>query len=109
NAGAAYIFGELEIAVNGGNTLPRSFGLQPAYPNPFNPAVTLSYNLIDAGQTTLQIYNIKGEPVETLRDEFQVAGSYTLTWQPVNISSGIYMVHLRSRDKTHLQKIVYVK
>ncbi len=109
NTGVAYIFKEPETAIDEDSTLPRSFGLQAAYPNPFNPAVTLNYNLIDDGQTILQIYNIKGEPVKTLQNEFQTAGNYVLTWQPVNISSGIYMVYLRSGNKTHLQKIAYVK
>ena len=89
--------------------IPKEFGLQRAYPNPFNPAVTLSYDLTDAGQTTLQVYNIRGQLVETLVDAYQQNASYSITWQPENLSTGVYIVRLQSDNKTNHQKIVFVK
>jgi len=89
--------------------VPGEFGLQSAYPNPFNPAVTLSYGLKEAGQTTLQVYNMRGQLVETLVNTDQIAGNYDIRWQPVNLSTGVYIVRLQSGNQTNLQKIVYVK
>ena len=89
--------------------IPKEFGLQRAYPNPFNPAVTLSYDLTDAGQITLQVYNMRGQLVKTLVSDFQHIGTYKFVWQPENLSAGVYIVRLQSDNKTNLHKIVFVK
>ena len=89
--------------------MPAKFGLQKVYPNPFNPSVTLSYGLPEDAQTTLLIYDMSGQLIQTLQNAFQSAGTYHITWQPVNLSSGVYIVHLRSGNNTNLQKVVFVK
>ncbi len=100
----------VEITVDAESVkLPVEFGLHKAYPNPFNPSVILSYGLKDAGQTTLQVYNMRGQMVETLVNTNQIAGNYDLKWQPVNLSAGVYIVRLQSGNQTNLQKIVFVK
>jgi len=100
----------VEITVKVGDTqMVTTFGLHKAYPNPFNPSVTLSYGLEEAGLTTLQIYNMRGQLVETLVNEHQLLGTYDIRWQPVNLSAGLYIIRLQSGNKTNLQKIVFVK
>ncbi len=100
----------VEITVEAENEkIPVEFGLHKAYPNPFNPAVTLSYGLKEAGQTMLQVFNIRGQLVETLVDKHQIIGTYNVRWQPVNLSTGVYVVRLQSGNQTNLQKIVFVK
>jgi len=89
--------------------LPLVFGLKPAYPNPFNPSVTIKYGLTEDGQVSLKVYNLHGQLVETLVNTRQSAGNYTLTWQPVNLSSGVYVVHLHSGGRTVQRKIMFVK
>jgi len=83
--------------------------LQNAYPNPFNPAVTLRYGLTKDAQTILQVYNMRGQLVETLVNMHQLAGTYDINWQPVNLSAGVYIVRLQSGNQTNLQKVVFVK
>ncbi|MBU0712547.1 T9SS type A sorting domain-containing protein [bacterium] len=101
---------KLEVKVEAeGAKIPTEFGLQRAYPNPFNPVVTLSYGLKEAGHTTLQVYNIRRQLVETFISAYQLAGTHDFTWQPVNLSAGVYIVRLESGRKTNLQKIVFVK
>jgi len=100
----------VEITVDAESVkLPVEFGLHKAYPNPFNPSVTLSYGLKEAGQTTLHIYNMRGQLVDTLVNEHQLLGTYDIRWQPVNLSAGVYIIRLQSGNQTNLQKIVFVK
>ncbi|MCG2716152.1 MAG: T9SS type A sorting domain-containing protein [Candidatus Marinimicrobia bacterium] len=89
--------------------IPVEFGLHKAYPNPFNPAVTLSYGLKEAGQTTLQVFNLRGQLVETLVSAYQLAGTYKFTWQPENLGAGVYIIRFQSGRQTNLQKVVFVK
>jgi len=97
------------LAMSAENLQPLQFGLKPAYPNPFNPNVTLRYGLTQEARTALQVYNLRGQLVETLVSAYQPAGTYDLNWQPVNLSTGVYLVRLQSGNESNLQKIVFVK
>jgi len=85
------------------------FGLRAPYPNPFNPSVTLSYSLTNDVQTSLKVYNMRGQLVAILVDSYQNGGTYSLNWQPQNLSTGIYIVRLESGNKTNMKKVVFVK
>lgn len=89
--------------------VPAEFGLQRAFPNPFNPAVTLRYDLTKDAETTLKVYNMRGQLVEVLENTYKLKGTYDLVWQPHNLSAGVYIVQLQSGNQTNLQKIVFVK
>lgn len=100
----------VEITVEAGDMqMPLEFGLHKAYPNPFNPSVTLNYGLQKDAQTTLRVFNMRGQLVETLVNENQNIGNYSVQWQPVNLSTGVYIVKLQSGNKVNLQKVVFVK
>ncbi len=77
-------------------TRPEVYALENNYPNPFNPETTLKYQLPDANDVTLEVFNMLGQVVRTLVDrEFQNAGRYTYQWDATNdggqpLSSGIY-------------------
>jgi len=101
---------EVEVKVEFQNVqMPLVFGLQPAYPNPFNPALTIPYGLTEDGQMTLKVYNLRGELVKVLKNTYALKGTYAVTWQPLNLSAGIYFIQLQSGNKTNLQKVVFVK
>jgi len=101
---------EVEVKVEAENAqVPLVFGLKPAYPNPFNPSVTIPYSLTEDGQMSLKIYNLRGQLVETLVSAYALKGAYSINWQPVNLSAGVYLVHLESGKKTNMQKVVFVK
>ncbi|HQH57163.1 MAG TPA: T9SS type A sorting domain-containing protein, partial [Candidatus Marinimicrobia bacterium] len=84
-------------------------GLKPAYPNPFNPSVTIPYGLAEDGQMSLKVYNLRGELVEVLISTYALKGTYSYNWSPQNLSAGIYLVRLQSGNHTSMQKIVFVK
>jgi len=99
-----------EITVEAGDIqVATSFGLQKAYPNPFNPSVTLRYNLTKDAETMLQIYNMRGQLVEVLESTYKLKGTYHFTWQPEELSAGVYIVRLQSGSQMNLQKVVFVK
>jgi hypothetical protein len=85
------------------------FGLKPAYPNPFNPSVTLNYTLTDDGQASLKVFNLRGQFEETLISTYALKGTYPVTWQPENLSAGVYIIRLQSGNRTNLQKVLFVK
>ncbi|MDD5231369.1 MAG: T9SS type A sorting domain-containing protein, partial [Candidatus Marinimicrobia bacterium] len=99
---------EVKVEVESAQT-PTVFGLQAAYPNPFNPSVTIPYSLIENGQMSLKVYNLRGELVETLISAYALKGAYSLNWNPQNLSAGVYFVHMQAGNHTSMQKVVFVK
>ena len=91
--------------------VPGSFALHPAYPNPFNPSTTISFDILDAANrnTSLHIYDITGKLVETLVNKVLPSGSHAVTWDPKNLSSGLYIVQLKVGNKTFNQKLTFLK
>ena len=59
--------------------------------------------------TSLQIYNLKGQLVETLINKQLKPGTHKIQWNPVNLSSGTYVVKLKSGERIFTQKITYIK
>lgn len=79
------------------------------YPNPFNPCTTITYALAEAGPVTVSVYNLAGQRVETLVDEFQAAGNHSVTWRPGNLSSGIYFYRVESNRYRGEGKMLLMK
>ena len=67
---------------------PRDFMLQQSYPNPFNPTTVISYTVPTAAHVKLEIFNIKGEIIQALVDEFKSRGSYSARFDASKFTSG---------------------
>ncbi len=86
--------------------LPVHLELSPNYPNPFNSATTIKYEIPminSQSPTTLRIFNVLGQEVRALVDDMQRPGSYSVTWDGLDsagqqAASGIYVFSLRSGD-----------
>jgi flagellar hook assembly protein FlgD len=79
--------------------IPTEYGLDPNYPNPFNPTTVINYALPRESRVTLRIYNIIGQKVVTLVEETRGAGYYEVLWDGrneagVSISSGVYFFRI---------------
>ncbi|MGC9363250.1 MAG: DUF3160 domain-containing protein, partial [Fidelibacterota bacterium] len=97
-----------------GNRIPDKFRLHQNYPNPFNAQTTICYDLPEDTQINLEIFNILGQRVITLAEDFQKAGSYRLTWNGTDrrgnpLPSGVYIVQLRRENLAINQKLVLLK
>ncbi len=71
--------------------VPKEYKLSQNYPNPFNPSTKINYSLKEMSNVGIKIYNILGEVVETLVNDVQNPGNYTLEWDASQYSSGIYI------------------
>ena len=98
-------------AADEATNVPKEFALHPAYPNPFNPSTTITFDVPTESRhaVSLQLYDIKGQLVETLVNEVFPAGSHSMQWNPVNLSSGLYIVQLKAGETVFNQKITYIK
>jgi hypothetical protein len=79
----------------------RQFVLHQNYPNPFNPTTTIEYDLPEAAQVTLSIYNLVGEKVIELVNSYQTPGRKIVKWNGCNesgdaVTSGIYIYTLKA-------------
>ena len=91
------------------DSLPRQFTLSQNYPNPFNPVTSIDYALTNVGNVTLSIYNIRGERVATIVNEFQSPGAYRANWNAENSASGIYFYRLQIGSASISKKMLLLK
>jgi hypothetical protein len=88
--------------------------LYPNYPNPFNPETHITFYLSHPGEMKLEIYNVRGQKIRTLKTGFQTAGEHSIVWKGRDdngnaVSSGIYFYRLESDDIFKIQKAVLMK
>jgi hypothetical protein len=89
--------------------VPREFALLSNYPNPFNAATVIEYQLPEASDVKLEVYNILGEKVATLVDHKQEAGYKVITWDASEVSSGLYFYKLTAGDFTETKRMMLAK
>jgi hypothetical protein len=89
--------------------VPYQFQLQPNHPNPFNPGTTIYFTLPNTMKIQLIIYNTLGQKISTLVDGYKTAGQHAIYWKPVGLTSGIYVVLMKSHNYQAIRKIHYVK
>ncbi len=96
-------------SVSNETEVPIAFSLNQNYPNPFNPSTTIDYSIANSGIVDLSIYNLLGQKVATLVNEFRTSGDYSINWKATNISSGVYIYRLTSNGVTLTQKMTLIK
>ncbi len=89
--------------------LPTEFALNPARPNPFNAATTISFALPEAARINLCIYDVSGRAVVTLVDGWRDAGTHQVTFDGFNLASGVYALHLNAGIHSATGKLVLMK
>ncbi|MCK5052373.1 MAG: T9SS type A sorting domain-containing protein, partial [Candidatus Cloacimonetes bacterium] len=63
-----------------GNDIVATTMLKGNYPNPFNPVTNIAYSIQDAGNVTIEVYNLRGQLVKTLVNEVKETGDHTAIW-----------------------------
>ena len=93
--------------------IPNDYELKQNFPNPFNPTTKIVYKLPVDGFVSIKVYNVLGQEVASLVNEYKKAGTHTIVFNGnaagVGLSSGIYFLRLNSEDYTGLIKMIFVK
>jgi hypothetical protein len=85
------------------------FLLQQNYPNPFNPSTKISWQVPVGSWQTLKIYDVLGNEVATLVDEYKPAGNYEVELDASNYPSGVYFFQLRTGSFIETKKMILMK
>jgi hypothetical protein len=105
----------VEEGVGIGSTLiPQITKLQQNIPNPFNPETTIHFSLKDAGRVKIEIFNIKGEKIRTLVNEYKNVGFHFTIWNGKDnsgktVASGMYFYSMISEKYHKIRKMLLVK
>jgi YVTN family beta-propeller protein len=101
--------------LNDNASQPKQFGITRNYPNPFNPATTIEFQLPVARHVQLDIFDILGRRVRRLVDQHTDAGIHRLTWDATNqagqpVAGGVYFAALRSSDNRQaIRKVLLLR
>lgn len=119
---AVYDLGESEIVTvifiyegtGAGNNIIAYTKLLSNYPNPFNPVTNIAFSIKEAGNVTLEIYNLRGQLVKTLINEAKETGEYTASWNGTDnsnkpVSSGVYLYRMKSDNYVSTRKMILIK
>ena len=93
---------------------PQSYALHQNHPNPFNPTTRISYELPEATDVQLVIYDIRGNVVKQLISGRQYAGHYEIEWdgrnnQGFQVVSGIYLLKIKTEKYSTIKKMTLTK
>ena len=109
-------FEGVSVALSGsfGSSLPTSYALEQNYPNPFNPTTEIPFSLPNPGAVQLKVYNVLGQEVVTLVDEYMPAGNHSVSWNGrssdgASVSSGVYFYRINANDFAKTKKMMMLK
>lgn len=89
--------------------IPAVFKLYENYPNPFNPSTVISYQLPIGGNVMLKVFDVLGNEIATLVDEYKSAGKYEDEWNAVEFPSGVYFYQLKAGGLIQTKKMILIK
>jgi len=88
---------------------PSSFLLSQNYPNPFNPSSKISWQSPEASHQSLKVYDILGNEVATLVNEYRNAGNYEVNFNASGLSSGVYFYKLQAGSFVETKKMILIR
>jgi hypothetical protein len=116
-ASLAWIDINLSIAVPESEetiSLPQAFGLLQNFPNPFNASTILRYQLREASEVKLRVYNLFGQEVRRLVDGKVKSGTHSVLWDGRDssgrdVASGVYLYKMRAGDFVKVRNMVLIR
>ena len=100
---------QLNTSLEPSSGIPDQFVLEQNYPNPFNPTTTIQYGLPNAGDVSLEVFDMTGRRVATLVNESKSAGWHYVTFDASNLASGMYIYWIQSGEFVNTRKLILVK
>ena len=94
--------------------VPDEFALLQNFPNPFNPSTEIRFSLPSNEYVNLNIYNMAGQKIKTLKAENMVAGYHSVFWNGINnvgnpVSAGMYFYSIQSNSFNKTKKMLFLK
>ncbi|MCY3737188.1 MAG: T9SS type A sorting domain-containing protein [Gemmatimonadaceae bacterium] len=101
------------LSSSSARALPRRIHLGPNYPNPFNPATIIPYELPTPAHVRLEVFNLLGQRIATLMDGPQPAGYHTARWHGTDaagrpVAAGVYLYRMRGEGVSLTGRMVLV-
>jgi len=88
---------------------PAAFSVAQNLPNPFNPTTTINFSLPDAGIVSIDVYNVAGQKVDTIANEYMNTGSHSVVWDASGFSAGVYFYTVKFNNFTKSMKMTLMK
>ena len=98
-----------ETSVEDNDELPLEFGLEQAYPNPFNSLTRIGYSLEKTSFTRLSVYDITGRLVDVLVEDEIPNGRHFVTFDAGKLASGIYFYRLETGERKEVKRMVLLR
>lgn len=107
-------FGQLgeiitEIKDEAKNNIPTETTLYQNFPNPFNSSTIIKYQIPKDERVIINLYNILGEKIKTLIDEYKNAGTYSLGFNSNDLPSGVYIYTMQTNNNVLTKKLTIIK
>jgi len=107
--GQTSIKGTITSKVSVADEAPSAFAVEQNSPNPANPTTTISFTLPEAGTVTIDVFNVAGQKVDTLVNDFMDSGRHSIVWNGSNISTGVYFYTVKSGEFSKTMKMTLLK
>ncbi|MFZ2324928.1 MAG: T9SS type A sorting domain-containing protein, partial [Ignavibacteriaceae bacterium] len=91
------------------SSVPDNYNLSQNYPNPFNPSTRISYSVVEPTNVKLSVYNILGQQVAILVNDFKNTGTYEVNFNASSLSSGVYIYSLEAGKVVVSKKMTLLK
>jgi len=109
-----YQWNSTYLSIGDPNYIPVEFSLAQNFPNPFNPVTNIGFGLPEASDVEITIYNVMGQKVSTLVNEYKEAGYYRVKWNSLNesgqkVSAGLYLYQIRAKNYVQTRKLILLK
>jgi Secretion system C-terminal sorting domain len=91
------------------SNVPGKYALRQNYPNPFNPSTTIEYTIQKTGDVEIMIYDVTGRQVARLVKGVKSAGTHSVSFNAKDLSSGLYVYTIKTKDFTSSKKMLLIK
>lgn len=102
-------FNGIVVGVDEEETLPTEYALEQNYPNPFNPSTVISWQSPVGSHQTIKVFDVLGNEIVTLVDEYKPAGRYEIKFNEANLPSGVYFYQLKAGEFMSVKKMLLLK
>jgi hypothetical protein len=99
----------LAIELIKSGVVPSEYNLHNIYPNPFNSTVQIRYSVPLISRVSLKVYDVTGSLIEEIVSDVRSAGLHSVTWNALNVASGIYFVRMEAAEFSQTTKVMLIK